>query len=461
MNIVKFNEYIEKNNIDIEEIEKLHRKFYYSFKKYYVIDENNYEIINKIKINSDEFDENYFYYLDNFNEYNKFLYCIIDNNDITGFFISDSCEDYIHIKDLLFDISYNWYKIFNCLISFSIKKKTDLMVVEYNKNNDVVMNQPLIEKIIKNANGKIICNKHKKDYINIVIIPLKTYDIDNSNNFKLKFSDVSDCFQEFVFEKIVKIFYFDNKYCIAFKDHEYHERYGGDLATYSNLKVEIIDDDEKKELITSRFKFYGKIIDYQTDKKIISFYYSVHVFDKEYYEDFKDRESNNDFFSFIKNNIPVNKIKKVSKLELKYINLPKIFKMNIKFPEKKEKNNFDYDIDISLLFDESIKNNNNNLNINNKGWIYLIQKYDLNENRIIYKFGKSSRILGRLKEHGNTSKIIFITDVNDINYVENKILNILKNDNQIICEKNHGNEYFSCPDENYIKDVVVKNVMCY
>lgn len=114
------------------------------------------------------------------------------------------------------------------------------------------------------------------------------------------------------------------------------------------------------------------------------------------------------------------------------------------------------------IFDTKFENNGNideneNEYDNLHSYIYLIEKFDLNKNKSIYKFGKSKRpIHNRLKEHGQEAKILLILHLEDCDMVEKNILKILKNDKNI--KKEHGNEYFSYDDKYYIIDKIIKNI---
>ena len=93
-------------------------------------------------------------------------------------------------------------------------------------------------------------------------------------------------------------------------------------------------------------------------------------------------------------------------------------------------------------------------------YVYLIEKYDVNNENSVYKFGKTNRpIMDRMKEHCNTSKILLIIAVEDCSIVENNILKILNKDANIIKEKDIGNEYFYCDDKQYIINIILKNIV--
>jgi len=92
-------------------------------------------------------------------------------------------------------------------------------------------------------------------------------------------------------------------------------------------------------------------------------------------------------------------------------------------------------------------------------YIYLIEKYDVNYNIPVYKFGKSERpIYKRLKDHGTEAKIILVMEVEDCHQIELDILTILSNDACIIKRNDIGNEYFGCVDKKYIKQLIFNNI---
>ena len=105
-----------------------------------------------------------------------------------------------------------------------------------------------------------------------------------------------------------------------------------------------------------------------------------------------------------------------------------------------------------------INNENINNDITNFNYIYLIEKFDVNNKEYIYKFGKTNRECSkRLKEHGDEAKLLFIIDVDNCNSIEKKILNILRNTVNIK-QCTFGNEYFLCNDKEYIKTIILKNI---
>ena len=105
-----------------------------------------------------------------------------------------------------------------------------------------------------------------------------------------------------------------------------------------------------------------------------------------------------------------------------------------------------------------LNNNESNNNITSFEYVYLIEKFDVNNKEYIYKFGKSNREYSkRLKEHGNEGKVLLIIDVDNCKISERHILNILRN-TENIKQCAFGNEYFICNDKKYIKSIILKNI---
>ena len=84
----------------------------------------------------------------------------------------------------------------------------------------------------------------------------------------------------------------------------------------------------------------------------------------------------------------------------------------------------------------------------------------MNENRHIYKFGKTERhYRKRLKEHGNEAKLLLIIDVVNCNTAETMILSVLNNDPMITNCRNIGNEYFYCDNKIYFINKVLNCII--
>lgn len=91
-------------------------------------------------------------------------------------------------------------------------------------------------------------------------------------------------------------------------------------------------------------------------------------------------------------------------------------------------------------------------------YVYLIEKFDVNNKQSIFKFGKTNRESSkRLKEHGEEAKVLLILDVIDCNVIEKKILDILsKSENVKKCS--FGKEYFICNDKEFLITTILKNI---
>ena len=91
-------------------------------------------------------------------------------------------------------------------------------------------------------------------------------------------------------------------------------------------------------------------------------------------------------------------------------------------------------------------------------YVYLIEKFDVNNKQSIFKFGKTNRESSkRLKEHGEEAKLLLILDVIDCNVIEKKILDILsKSENIKKCS--FGKEYFICNDKEFLITTILKNI---
>lgn len=113
---------------------------------------------------------------------------------------------------------------------------------------------------------------------------------------------------------------------------------------------------------------------------------------------------------------------------------------------------------ITQISSISITSNDTIKDTTNYNYIYLIEKFDVNNKEYIYKFGKTNRECSkRLKEHGDEAKVLLIIDVDNCNLVERHILNILSN-TENIKKCGFGNEYFICNDKKYIINIILKNI---
>jgi hypothetical protein len=183
-------------------------------------------------------------------------------------------------------------------------------------------------------------------------------------------------------------------------------------------------------------------------------------------------KSNYNLYNFIVNNLAYYR-----KPHINYTNA----KIKINYPNKKlnllrlnildlsyvfEYNNDNTDIkqneDIKEIKEDikSVSNiKNDTISKTEYNYIYLIQKYDVNLKKDLYKFGKTNRHFNdRIKEHGREAKVLIILDVNDCNIVETNILKVLRNDTKINERKDIGNEYFYCDNKQYIINLILTNI---
>lgn len=92
----------------------------------------------------------------------------------------------------------------------------------------------------------------------------------------------------------------------------------------------------------------------------------------------------------------------------------------------------------------------------NSEYVYLIRVIDENRNDV-YKIGKTKRnIYERLSEYKFKS-VLFVSECNNCSKLENEIILALKNKYKL----HSGNEYFSCDDENDLKDIVFRVCLNY
>jgi hypothetical protein len=80
-----------------------------------------------------------------------------------------------------------------------------------------------------------------------------------------------------------------------------------------------------------------------------------------------------------------------------------------------------------------------------KGFIYLLKICDLDNNKIIYKVGKSINIAKRLKKY-NFPTILHIATSDDITTDEYEIIKLFK----INCKLYEGREFFTSEDETFV-----------
>jgi hypothetical protein len=115
---------------------------------------------------------------------------------------------------------------------------------------------------------------------------------------------------------------------------------------------------------------------------------------------------------------------------------------------------------INVNIDVPFGKRNFTASIGTHNYIYLLELRDMNEKKDVYKFGRSERtIWKRLKEHCKTSKPLLILEVDDCKKIERDILSIHNRDKKITQRNDLGREYFECADKNYLKCLILKNVL--
>jgi hypothetical protein len=106
--------------------------------------------------------------------------------------------------------------------------------------------------------------------------------------------------------------------------------------------------------------------------------------------------------------------------------------------------------------------NNNTTNDNDTlNYIYLIEKFDVNNKEYIYKFDRTNQEGSEsLIETIDETKLLLMIHVNDSDsdIVEQNILNIL-NTSENIKQCSFDNKHFICNDKKIIKNIIIKNII--
>lgn len=105
-------------------------------------------------------------------------------------------------------------------------------------------------------------------------------------------------------------------------------------------------------------------------------------------------------------------------------------------------------------------NNNNTTNDNNTlNYIYLIEKFDVNNKEYIYKFDRTNQEGSELLfETIDETKLVLMIYVDNSHIVEQNILNIL-NTSENIKQCTFNNKHFICNDKKIIKNIIIKNII--
>jgi len=452
-----------------------------------IIDTNNYENIN-------------FDYYDN---ENKFINYILYNKQLVGIGLIDNTSEYIFITSLLLSDICDWYNIiYNIIMFYNNENKYKMIYINFNEYMD---NHPIINDImnILNISYFKIDYEQKNYYVfklnninynynnnfNINIIGYKHYTKTEDNLLFNHTSNIGILFNEKQKwkEKVFNKYRIDNLPDIM--DHI--------VSVYDiilekpiiiNNQIDDIFIDIEINLKDNKFKLNNEqpynlrlnkllvntlsFIDYEYIYSISCYYNKCQCNDcKQQYkllkkdinnkEDFKQQINqyyygydldNYKLYNFIQNNF---------KYKTKPYNNFEYNKIIIKKPDRQLNLEKLYIIEELNIIEENKKPKNiSNNNISNDNYIYLIQKFDVNLNKDLYKFGKTNRHFNeRIKEHGKEAKVLIILDVDDCNSCEKNILKVLRNDTKINERNDIGTEYFYCDNKQYIINLVLKNIL--
>ena len=112
---------------------------------------------------------------------------------------------------------------------------------------------------------------------------------------------------------------------------------------------------------------------------------------------------------------------------------------------------------------QSQTNTNTNTNTTNDNdtlnYIYLIEKFDVNNKEYIYKFDRTNQEGSEsLIETIDETKLLLMIYVDNSSIVEQNILNIL-NTSENIKQCSFDNKHFICNDKKIIKNIIIKNII--
>jgi hypothetical protein len=424
---------------------------------------NKYNIIiDKYEYNIDDYQEHYSY---------ESIYCIIYNNKLTGLFIFDHSQIY----KLIFSYDSDWYiniKIILNHLQQIIDNELDVFASLY-----ILKNQEF-HNIIKKFNATIIyednntfyymihMKKYKcrfnKDDINLIIIYYDNYDKINKvfeYNSKIKIIKTKYNYETLEYKTNNHL---ESAYELILETPMIFKKtkeIGPDL--YCDMYVEHgknthqLHTKNPSDMRINKFRMNAirsSILDYYI-YSLLTCCQDCKCKSKYHKNELKfPTKSQEILYTFIENNLQT--YVKTSPIAYDNIDFSKIKGSYMPISE-----DIYYTFNDVLELKTKYETINNIKIINNFNYIYLIQKYDMNTNRIIYKFGMTNReFIHRYKEHGKEAKILLLIDTDNAKKNETIILNILNNDNMIIKRSDIGNEYFECIDINHIKNIVINNI---
>lgn len=413
----------------------------------------------------------------------EFLHVIIYNKQLIGIALVEDVSSFdtkiIDITDLILSNNCDWYNIIYNIIIFYEKYKhlhindnTEYEEYTYDNINinfsKIMAHHPILNNIMNSFNS-IFLKKYYDNY-DVYLIRYKNYNCKYNNNLQINiigyngydkkdiiFNHISNINIIFIlknkqihydkFNKPLK--YIRKQYQIIFESPIIIDKtiYNNDIYVdisiiYNNKNIKILvnnpSDLRLNKLLIDKISGHNYNI-------IHSIYCKYDNYEKD--ANIQSNLSNYNLYSCIQKNITT----LLKKCEYKRIIINKPFEeltlleLNI--------------LNLDVLFNNSktdLQKNSHHVEYN---YIYLIQKYDVNIKKDLYKFGKTNRhFYKRIKEHGMESKILFILDVDDCNIVESNILNILRNDDNIIERRDIGSEYFYCNNKQYIINLILHNI---
>jgi hypothetical protein len=465
--IYKLKEWIDfhKSNkiLDINNFEK-------NDNKEYDYDINDYNIYTKIYENTTS----------------KFQYIIKYNNELIGTAIIDIRYNAteIYIKNLLLSNNNDWYDTIYNIINYYNKDNNEYIYINF---HDIMIHHPIINNIMKYFNGVLLLEFDDNYYY---VIKLKKYNYQYDKKIQLEIIGYKDQKKQNIVlnhnSNIGVLFTLKSQYdyplCNKYKPtkqlQDIHFRseyniilekpiidiYVGDIfidfyIIYENQKFKL-NNNEPYDLRLNEMSKYSDTLTYTSScinslkcyynncsclyckEQLNKFIKDNIKLDKYYYG---SSTSNYLLYNFIDDILKSSRYTKKCNYGRTTINKPNS-KLNL--------------LSLNILDLSYIYNNKINTILNTEyNYIYLIQKYDVNLKKDLYKFGKTNRHFNeRIKEHGREAKVLIILDVENCNIIETHILKVLRSDIKINERKDIGNEYFYCDDKQYIINLILKNI---
>jgi hypothetical protein len=485
---------IKDCKISLYEINSKYTEWFNFHLNYNIIDINN--IVNKRKEIEDvnDFEEIYC------NTLSKYCICncIIYNNKLVGIYLID--EAFLDIRNLILANDCDWFQIINLILKYYKQLNKDIIHIDLSFNN-IMDTHIIIDEIITFLKGIILYDKNdRRKYYNISLIYL---DYKFNNKLIIEIIGYKDCSKNkelFNYKTNIAIFkreingslcswcympkrfikkdkilndifnyekhkftkleiFFENRLIITYPDNDCYIDINiiYDDIKY-NLKIKNNDDLRLNKICEYNYHNYHN---YHNDLKTI---YSLRAFnykcickkcskhDDMHMINYFNTCSEFEIYNFIEKHFSY--LIKSEEIDLKSYNIDtKKFKLDLLSCMNKTSENTVINVPDTIVPDTIVPDTNV------CSYIYLIEKYDVNENHPIFKFGKTNRLINkRLKEHGKEAKQLIILHVNNCNFIENKILSLLKQDKNIKHLKNIGNEYFYCDNKDYLIKTIITNI---